>query len=181
MLALLTAVAVLAGALCLLNLVLTLGVVRRLREHAVLLAKLQPAAAPNPMLAVGEQVGSFETVTVDGHPVSRDALDGPTLLGIFSPNCSACAERLPKFVDLAGGYPGGRERVLAVVVGDEHGAAAQVRALAPVARVVVEDADGAISQAMGVRGYPAFGVLDEGGHVLSAGTNLDLLDVLVGA
>src|SRR5690349_19483902 len=97
MLALLTAVAVLAGALCLLNLVLTLGVVRRLREHAVLLAKLQPAAAPNPMLAVGEQVGSFETVTVDGHPVSRDALDGPTLLGIFSPNCSACAERLPKF------------------------------------------------------------------------------------
>jgi hypothetical protein len=180
MLASLTAVAVLAGALCLLNLVLTLGVVRRLREHAVLLAKLQPTA-PNPMLAVGERVGSFDTVTVDGRPVSRDTLDGPTLLGIFSPDCSACAERLPNFVDLAGGYPGGRERVLAVVVGDEHETVAQVAALAPVARVVVEAANGPISRATSVRGYPAFGVLDEGGHVLSAGTNLDLLDVLVGA
>jgi thiol-disulfide isomerase/thioredoxin len=180
MLAFLTAVGVLAGALCVLNLVLTLGVVRRLREHAQLLAMLSPKA-PNPMLSVGERVGSFEAVTVDGHAVSRDTLDGPTLLGIFSPDCSACAERLPRFVELAAGYPGGRERVLAVVVGDEHQAAAQVAALAPVARVVVEDADGQLSQATGVRGYPAFGVLDEGGWVRSASTNLDLLDVLVGA
>ncbi len=181
MLPFLTAAAVLVGALCLLNLVLTLGAVQRLREHANLIAQLSPAAAPNPMLGVGERVGSFEAVTVDGHAISRDSLAGPTLLGIFSPDCSACAERLPGFVDLAGGYPGGRERVLAVVVGDEHGAAEQVGSLAPVARVVIEDADGPINQAMRVRGYPAFGVLDNTGRVLSAGTNLDLLDVPVEA
>ncbi|HEU5353251.1 MAG TPA: hypothetical protein VFU65_02260 [Actinocrinis sp.] len=171
---LLIALAVVVGAVSLLNLVLVLGVVRRLREHADRISRLSPEP-PNPMLAVAQQAEPFDAVTVEGEHVSRAALSGLTLVGVFSPNCPACAERLPRFLELAGSYPGGRGRVLAVVVGERDEAGDQIAALSPVARVVLETMEGSITKALRIRGFPAFGVLDESGTVVSAGTNPDWL------
>lgn len=167
---LLIALAVAAGAVSLLNLVLVLGVVRRLREHADRISRLSPEP-PNPMLAVAQRAQPFDAVTLEGERVSRAALSRLTLVAVLSPDCPACAERLPRFLELAGAYPGGRGQVLAVVAGD------QVAALSPVARVVLETMEGPITQALGVRGFPAFAVLDESGTVVSAGTNPDWLEL----
>ncbi|ETA71076.1 TlpA family protein disulfide reductase [Actinospica robiniae] len=176
---LLIALAVFACAVSVLNLVLVLGVIRRLREHADRISRLSPEP-PNPMLAVTERTDPFDAVTVEGDHVSRAALSGLTLVGVFSPSCPACEERLPRFLDFARSFPGGRDQTIAIVVGEPDEAADQVAVLSPIARVVVEDMEGSITKALKVRGFPAFGILDDSGTMVSAGTNTDWLRIPAG-
>jgi thiol-disulfide isomerase/thioredoxin len=147
----LIAAVVLLGVLTALNLFLTIGVVKRLREHTGMLAD---AANPGTAIGAGEPVGEFVSSTVDGESLARADLVGDTLVAFFSTTCEPCEEKLPKFVDFARTLHGGRDQALAVVVGDPSLAAWDVADLTPVARVVVEATDGAVSTAFGVRGYP---------------------------
>jgi thiol-disulfide isomerase/thioredoxin len=165
---------VVVGLLCLLDLVLTFGVIRRLREHGELIARSLSTAPPVVAVrAPGESVAPFATTTVDGEPLSRDALPERSLVGFFSPGCAACAESLPAFRRYAEEFPGGREAVLAVVVGSAEETAAQRRELGDVARVVVEAVDGPVGAALGVQAFPAFAVLDGAGRVVASGLRLD--------
>jgi thiol-disulfide isomerase/thioredoxin len=178
-----TVLCVLVAALCLLNLLLVVGVIRRLREHTELIEDVRSSASGPPvriMLPAGEEVGDFSARTVDGAAVSRGSLDGDTLVGVFSPGCPACAEQLPLFTALAASFPGGRDRVLAVVVGDAEEAAAEVAALAPVARVVQEAHGGDASTAFGVNGFPALARVDPAGRVLASGYRVADVEVLAG-
>ncbi|MEV7806795.1 TlpA disulfide reductase family protein [Microbispora sp. NPDC088329] len=172
----LIALVVLVGVLCVLDLLLTLGVIRRLRVHGEMLAA-RPAAQPEPMLAAGGTARPFSAVTVDGVPLSDTSLADPTLLGVFSTGCPACVERLPLFVERARAFPGGRDHVVAVVVGPEDAAAEDVRELRPVAHVVVEDHGGAVARAFRVTGFPSFalvsGAADGAAKVLASGTLLE--------
>lgn len=162
--------ALLACALCLLDLLLTVGVIRRLKEHTEIIGNLSGAGMPDrTVLAPGERSGPFAATTEDGDAVSTEALSDPTLVAVFSPGCSACAEQLPRFIDRAAAFPGGREGVLAVLAGDPGEVAEEARRLAPVARVVVEGAGGPVADALEVRAFPAFLRLDATGRVLSSG------------
>jgi hypothetical protein len=169
------ALAFLALAVCLLDLVLTLGVVRRLRRHTELISNLSSGGwRPGAILAAGETAGPFEAVATTGERVSRDGLSGRTLVGAFAPQCSACEEKLPAFVDIAKTFSGGRDQVIAVVVGSENEAETYRERLEPVARVVVEPpATGEIGTALALNAFPAFGVLDESGTVVGDGVELD--------
>lgn len=176
----LTAAVVLVGLLCLLDLVLTLGVIRRLREHTSLLEQ-RPGlsdAFPEPLgVPVGETVGAFEATTPGGEQVSRDLLAGRTLVGFFAPGCGPCAEQLPAFIERARSMPGGRGEALAVVVGDESaGDPAYEQRLAPVAQVVVEGAAGPLQQAFGVRAYPSLFLVETGGVVAAGGTSMSAIE-----
>lgn len=154
---------VVVGVVGLLNLVLTFGVIRRLREHTELLNQrvVDSAAAPGPiMLEPGATVGAFSVTTTDGVPVSTAGLTGRRLAGFFSPTCSACVENMPAYVAHARSHPGGRDAVLSVVVGSETDAAEMIRQLEPVSRVVRDVEQGEISRAFGIDGYPAYAVLD---------------------
>ena len=164
----LTAAVVLVGVLCVLNLLLTYGVIRRLREHNELLAQ-RPAAVPELIAAPGSAVGTFIASTVEGDSLNADELAPGTMVGFFSPGCSACVEQLPRFVDAAAAHPGGQDRVLAVVVGSEDGASEYVSPLSPKARVVVESHGSAIGKAFAVKGYPAFALVGAGGVVAASG------------
>jgi thiol-disulfide isomerase/thioredoxin len=139
------------GLICLLDLVLTLGVIKRLREHTELLAE---ASSGPPVIATGTMVDTFVTSTVDGEPVDAGALDGETLVGFFSPTCGPCQERLPLFAAFARDMPGGRDRTLAVIIGDDDEVTAPVEALRSVARVVVEAPHGALATAFQVEAFP---------------------------
>ncbi len=148
----LIAAVVLVGLLCVLDLILSLGVVKRLREHTEMLNNLNGRAS----IGAGEEVGAFTAVTVDGLPVSRDLLTDETLVGFFSPGCPACKEQLPKFVEFARSMPGGRDRVLAAVVGDVRRTTDMVAMLNPVAHVVAEPAQGgAVGGAFQVAAFPS--------------------------
>lgn len=150
------AVAVVA-AVAVLNLLLTLGVIRRLREHTTRLAALPPDGLGPPsdlVLAVGERPAEFHAVTVEGDEVSLASLATPALLGFFSPDCPPCQEWIPRFVRAAGELPQGRKQALAVVVGNVTGAGDEVAQLRQVAQVVVEQLDGPVSRAFAVKGWP---------------------------
>ncbi|MBW8486234.1 hypothetical protein [Actinomadura parmotrematis] len=124
----LVAAVVLLGALCLVNLLLTLGILRRMRADA---------AGPGAPFALrpGARVAGFEAVTTADETVSAAGLSGT--VGFFSAGCEPCHELLPRFIEHAREV--GRDRVLAVVGGDDP---ALLEALAPVARVVAADPDG---------------------------------------
>ncbi|GAA2624705.1 TlpA disulfide reductase family protein [Actinomadura fulvescens] len=175
---------VLVGAFCLLDLLLTLGVVRRLREHGQHLERLL-AAGPgffveHDTVPVGEVVGTFKTRTVDGGTVSRDRLSGETLVAFFSPGCETCLDKLPEFVRYAEGLADGPWRVLAVVTGQGEETSTFVSALSPVAPVVV-DADEQLTKAFKAAVFPVFCVVDADGKVIASELNLARLPVAVGS
>lgn len=176
------AVAVL-GALGVVNLLLCVGIIRRLREHTEILdAQLGDGGSnrsPAPMYAVGQTIGDFDATTVDGTAVSRATLTGTTMVGIFTIGCTPCQERLPLFVEQAAHRD--RAQVLAVVAGTPDDSADYVARLAAVARVVREDDDGPVTTAFGVEGFPSFALVDADGVVLASGTKLGALAMPVPA
>jgi hypothetical protein len=166
-------VTVVIGAVAILNLILTFGVIRRLREHSELLAAGGPGA-PDVMLSAGAAPAEFAATTTDGARVTRDDLGGEMLIGFLSPGCEPCREQAPRFVERAGALAGGRSRALAVVIGEQPAVQDLLRQLEPVARVVIErdiNAEGTVSHAFGVRAFPAFATLDDG-VVASSGWQL---------
>jgi thiol-disulfide isomerase/thioredoxin len=175
--AFLTAAVVLVGVLVLLDLLLTLGLVKRVRTHAGLLGQLaaQPATpAPDPgLLAVGSSVGDFAGVTTDGAEVARSTFPDGAVIGFFSTWCDACEEHLPGFLSYA--EPLGRDRVLAVVQGDQEALADLTGKLSKVARVVTEPDQGPIARAAGVRALPTMAVVDADWRVTSSGYSADML------
>jgi AhpC/TSA family len=176
MTAFLIALAGLVGAVVVLNLLLTVGIIFRLRQHTEKLANLSAVGGPasSIMIGVGERAGEFATTTTDGEPVSRDLLSGLTLVGVLTPDCGACKERLPEFIARAETFPGGRGQVLAVLAGEPAQVEPYREQLAPVARVVIErPMEGPVAAALKVQGWPAFGVLDAEGTVVADESELD--------
>jgi thiol-disulfide isomerase/thioredoxin len=171
---------VLVTGVCLLDLLLTMGVIRRLRAHTAQLERLMLGhhSDDDRALTVGEPVGDFAVTTVDGAPVDASMLrSGSTLVGVFSPGCGPCAEQLPLFAKLAADH--GPERVLAVIVaeaftegiaGGNRGAAAgtigdlpdEAARLRRLGRVVVEKPGGPVAEALSVRNYPTLYLITDG-------------------
>jgi hypothetical protein len=168
----LVAAVVLVGALCLLDLLLTVGVIRRLRAQNALLAGYKGSMG-EVMMPTGSVVGEFVTTTVDSKIVSRAHIDD-TLVGFFSTSCEGCVDALETFVPMARLVRGGRAKVLAVVVGDRSSAGRFVDALSPVAQVVIEGEHGPIAQAFEVNGYPAVAMVGAGGVLTAAGATIKL-------
>jgi peroxiredoxin len=164
----LTGAVVLLTGISLVHLLLTVGLVRRIREHEVRLAALA-ADLPDAMtMRVGERVPDFETRATDGEPVRRAGLTEPALFGFFSPQCDACTERVPEFRRAAAAHGG---PVVAVVVADGGDVETLATALA-FTRVVVEEPGGPVTGAFGVRGFPAFAYVDADGVLRSRGFDL---------
>jgi hypothetical protein len=169
----LSAAVVLLCLLCAFDLLLTFGVIRRLRQHTEQLADLRTKPAISG-LAVGGGVGAFDSRTVDGRAVSSTGLDGDVLVAFFSTSCAACHERLPEFLEHVGGL-GVHTRVLVVVAGAAEKTPTMVPALTAVAEVVrEEDEQGAMSTAFAVRGYPVLFRLEDG-KVAAFGTTVSAL------
>lgn len=158
---LIAAVAIL-GVLTLFNLLLLYGVIRRLG------AQNQPRSAG--IAEAGSVVGAFAATTTDGVDLTTSDLQPDTLVGFFTPSCSACTEELPRFVDAAAGHA--QDRVLAVVVGTETDTIEQAGALSPKARVVVAPLGAGIVKAFEVQGFPSFALIGAAGEVkVSGGLN----------
>ncbi|MEU8407785.1 redoxin family protein [Micromonospora sp. NPDC048842] len=176
---LLTAAVTIVGLLCLFDLVLTLGVIRRLRHHSELLSKRPAAAEPfQPIkVPVGGTVGDFTTTTVDGSVLTRDGLRPGTLVAFLSTTCPACAEQLPTFIERISASSGTRDMVVAVLSGEEPALESMRAQLEPHAMVVIESPIGPVSSAFEVSVLPSFVVLDAGGLVRDMG--VDAEEVLV--
>lgn len=169
----LIAAVVLVGFLCAVDLILTLGVIKRLREHTAMLTMTD---VPPPAIAVGTEVGEFSTRTVSDEPLTRELLmSGETLIGIFSVSCAPCREKLPRFIDYTR-KQGFHDRVIAAVIGDRQAAVAFADDLVSVADVVIEDRDGPLSMAFQVSSYPTVLTVEPApdGRLLVKSNDIDL-------
>ena len=172
----LIAAVVLVGALGLLNLVLSFGIIRRLREQAAI-GHHDPApdAGEKPWMALQQQqVRPFAVETADGVRIDRDALPDRLLVAFLSATCDACAQRLPRFREVAGRLP--RSQVLAIAVGPLEETVALRTELAEFAQVAAEEDLGPVAAAFSVEGYPAFLMLDSAGVVLASGWDAGVFD-----
>ncbi|GAA4635244.1 hypothetical protein GCM10023196_079930 [Actinoallomurus vinaceus] len=159
----LVTVVVFVGLLCAFDLILTLAIVRRLREHAALPASGRPKV---PFTPPGTPLPEFTATALDGTAVTRAFFAGPTIVGLFSTTCASCRERLPEFAERVRPVDAGR--VLAVIEGDRDEAEPFVTALSPVATLVVEPVKRPVSGAFGHPAFPSFYVVDEGAVVTAS-------------
>lgn len=121
---------VMVGLLGLLNLLLTLGILRRMRAEAGMKGAASPLG-----LRPGSAIGEFAVTTIDGERITDKTVTGT--VAFFSAGCTACHDLLPDFVAYA--REQGRDNVVAVVAGDEP---TTVSTLAAVARVVTAELTG---------------------------------------
>ena len=161
--AILSAAIVVVGLLCLTDLLLTFGVIRRLREQTERLANFNGVDAPVSDLAVGEAVAPFTARSVSGEPLSGPA--GLRMVAFFSAGCSACPERVPAFVDYVRANQIARDSVIAVIISSQPEPVSYQEDVAAVAPVRVEPLDGGLADAFKVRGFPTFFLLDGAGSV----------------
>ncbi len=151
----LIAAVVLVGALCLLDLLLTVGLIRRLRAQQARRTSAEQFVDDG-MLPPGAVVGAFETRTVDGRPLHNRDLGTGTVVVFLSPGCPPCHAELPRVVAALGAAPA--HEAVAVVAGGADGDAdtkQMLEELGPVTRVVHEGDTGPVSEAFAVRGFPA--------------------------
>ncbi|GAB2945480.1 hypothetical protein GCM10027280_37960 [Micromonospora polyrhachis] len=142
--------------------VLVAGLLRRVNELSGRLTQLSQdgPVSLDRMVPAGSAPAQFTTSTVDQELVTSQTLTVPTLLGFFTPGCKPCTAQLPHFVERAGATPGGRAHVLAVIT-DAPGTREYVARLSPVAQVVIEEPNGPVATAFGLKGTPAFALLGE--------------------
>lgn len=163
----LAAAVIVVGALCLVDLMLTFGVIRRLRSHTEMLSAPQIPATLMTGLHESDKVGKFSGTSADGEQLSGPA--GLRMAAFFSSSCSTCPAHVPTFIDYVRQNNVGRDAILAVVVGSAERPPAYQDRLAQVATVVPEPDAAVISQAFKVTAYPTFYLLDGDGIVTAAG------------
>jgi hypothetical protein len=172
----LAAVAIgLVGALCVLDLLLTLAVIRRLKEVGTRISALErssPARGPS-LLPAGASVPTFSALTATGEPLSEETLaGGRSLVAFLHGGCRPCQDLVPELRAYLSGPDGGDRRVVAVVVGEPDdpgdGLAGELRGLATIVRGT--DAP-SVASAFAVTGFPTLYAVAEG-RVQAAGPDL---------
>jgi len=149
----LIAAVVLVGAIAILNLLLTMAVIRRLRKNE--------ANMPPPMMESGPEAGSevpqFSATTVTGEELSEAAFNSETgLVAFFSTTCSACkpaVATLIEHIEKTNLKPG---QVMAVISGEGEERAEFTEALAGKASVVAESQMGPLTASFSISAFPSF-------------------------
>ncbi|MFI6318206.1 TlpA disulfide reductase family protein [Nonomuraea sp. NPDC050556] len=147
----------------LVNLLLVLAVLSRLRGQA---QEVRERQIKMPVLPPGTTPEPFEATALDGSAVRTGDF---RLVAFLSPACSLCHDRLPDLLAYAArsGQP-----LLAVLAGTREEVAELATEVGPSARVIVEEPEGPVWRAFGVRGLPAFYLLDGEGAVRGAGVEV---------
>ncbi|WP_433371901.1 TlpA family protein disulfide reductase [Streptosporangium sp. CA-115845] len=153
---------VFVGLLCAVDLLLTMAVIRRLREHTEQFAALQNGDPAQSLLREGTPLPAFDAESVDGETVNSQAAP-PEVLALLSTECVVCLEEMPRFLRFLGDR--GVDRSAAVVVimgGDTPKAEKLVEGLRPVAQVVRQPWGGPIEKAFQARLFPNFYLASDG-------------------
>ncbi|MEV6370141.1 redoxin domain-containing protein [Micromonospora musae] len=161
------------GVIACLNLLISYGIIRRLREYDTRLAAVGGGGGlPPAQPLVGSRVPAFEATTIDGSAITdRDLVDGGVaVVGFFSTKCPPCREQLPRFVELVARR--GYSSAITVVIDDSDDPADRLAAVEQsrhVSMVVVEAPGGAMAGAFGADRWPTMIAIK--GRVVSANTH----------
>ncbi|MFF5235381.1 TlpA family protein disulfide reductase [Dactylosporangium sp. NPDC000521] len=156
------------------NLLLTFGVIRKLREHDT---RLAPPPVPDSGPPTGSTIAPLTATTVAGRQVSTVDADRATLVGFFTPGCKPCADSIPEFLDR---HARTGVAAVAVVVTDVAGSGLYAERLAEV-DVLIEPGGGSWATAFRVSSFPTLCLIDRGGVVLGSGNAFTDLPMLTAA
>lgn len=179
----LIAAVVLLTALALFNLVLTLALVRRLRQaEDSARDRVEPSGPNLAEIPAGSRIPEFTASTTTGATVSSETLLGDrAVYAFFDTGCGVCRTQLQPLVDsarAAGLAPG---QVIAFVGDSEGNAEAYTSVLEGHATVVLQELHEGLGKALSLAGVPAFVLADADGVVLRSGVEAkDLGPALVG-
>jgi thiol-disulfide isomerase/thioredoxin len=163
---------VLVGGLCALDLLLTFGVLRRLRSHAEILRNRQPMGRFDPHQMAGVAIPEFRATAVDGTVFDRSSLTTREhLVGFFTPRCGPCHEQAPDFARL--GADGGRlaPPVLAVIV-DRKGTDTELATIFDGLPTISGAEGAALAEKFGVEGFPTLLTTGTDGRIVTSGVSL---------
>jgi peroxiredoxin len=157
------------------NLLLTWGMVRRLRN-----LQEQVGLAFGPLqngLAPGDPAPDFFAVTASGDRVTRDELvRSETVLAFFSPTCSACESHIPSVRQLAGLAPGSGPAVVAVVDGRVDESSHLVDEMeGDVVMVFAPRSENDLLEDYRVNAYPSYYVISPDGRITNSHMDLSQL------
>ncbi|MGW6393550.1 TlpA family protein disulfide reductase [Streptomyces sp. NPDC055103] len=160
----------LLGALTALNLILTYGVIRKLRT-------LGPARPSGPIDggSVGSSAGDFSVRATDGTALTRGDLPEGALVAFLSPGCEPCTELLPRLSATVRSLGLPRTHVLAVITPGIEDPAPYTAELGDIALVTAGDQATAVAEAFGVTGYPVVCRLASDGAVTVVDRDLTAL------
>ncbi|MFL5353356.1 TlpA family protein disulfide reductase [Archangium sp.] len=156
------------GALTVVNFLLSMALIRRVR---VLQELVEQTPRRDPSLPqMGAVIGSFQATTLEGEPLSNETLKpGVSLVGFFTTHCKPCAALRTQLLESPPALP-----FVAFVEGsvDDPEVGAMAEALKRIARVVYTQNNDALHQAFKPAGYPTLlrvenGVIAASGHTLA--------------
>ncbi|QIS20687.1 hypothetical protein [Nocardia terpenica] len=145
------------------QLLVTYGLVRRLRVHTDLLNEL---IDENTLaLAPGTPIPAFATHTTDGAALTDRDVRHPAAIALLEVDCPHCRTNLPDFLAYVRGAGFARENVLAVVATrdstDPAERDAMLETLSAAATLVCESGeDAVIGTALNAQAYPTFYLTD---------------------
>jgi hypothetical protein len=159
------------------EILLTMALVRRVREHDERLASLEASLSPPPGLdprtLVGTSIPEFQASTSEGDVMSRASLSGVFgVVAFLSGDCQACSDEAGNLARavLTHAFP----RTAAIVSGTGHGRETVMAHLGEACTVIVDD-NGTLTQAFGVQSVPTILAIDSGGVVTDAAGSLSQL------
>jgi hypothetical protein len=158
-------------AMVMLNLAVTVAVIRRLRELAGQPGESVNHAGPEP----GSRLPDFAAEALDGTPVrSADLVGKRTVLAFFSTSCSACRAKAPDYAARAASLEDSGDVVITILQtapGDNP--AAMIAALERAGTLIVQPFPAPLMRTFMVRATPFFYLTDQAGRVASKGISMD--------
>jgi hypothetical protein len=155
------ALAAVAVAISLFNLLLILGIVRRMRQMGLRIPAeyLEIESGPQP----GMPLPDFTARTTGGSQTDSSSFSaGRGLVAFLSVGCAACSEQLPQLRTYIAKERIDAARSLVVVNGDPSGESSYAAAASAFAQVVVEEANGPLTKVFDIKAFPTVLALHDG-------------------
>ncbi|MBC6459168.1 TlpA family protein disulfide reductase [Actinomadura sp. HBU206391] len=171
---LVVAAIVVLGGLVALNLLLTFGIVRRLRTYESERSQGHGMSEKAPGLPLGAEVSAFTAETTQGRKVTAEDLSGErTLVGFFSTDCGVCLPRVPSFVAAVRDRSAETTRALAVIKSGDEDPAELLAALKDDVEVVLHTGPGGIGSAFAADAFPWFYLVGPDATILGSGYEVE--------
>jgi hypothetical protein len=178
MLEVVAAAVVVLAVLCVVNLMVTLAALRRLREYGqgpVSAGSHSAEYVAGPETLLGNTVPEFQATAVTGEVLTRASFVGRLrLLGFFSASCAPCHEQARAF---AGHHDPARVAVVQTFGAKQADANEMLGLLAAVPALVVEGRPHGLADTLGVSSFPSILRTDGSGVITHAGSSMQAVAV----
>jgi hypothetical protein len=165
----LAAAVVFVGLLCLVDLLLSFAIIRRLRQRTDEVGG-PPGVSSRVTLTPGTAAPEFEATAVDGGRfATAELLDRTTAIAFLAAQCAPCRAAVPDLVKYARSVARDVVRMVAVIDGETNPDGEFVRALREYATVVIEPGRGSVATAFSVSAFPAFYLVDDNARIVTGG------------